>query len=182
VQPAWLRLSSGPAHPARHEGAEGPSARRRTVASCTQCPGPGQMRQCAVDPVRNRRHAIAYGSVLHAKSSPALGPRLLRAIRRPRRRYRVHSSLHASIARNKWPLYAGSGTLPGLVRSKSQEFSPCSRFLPYVFARAGLPPRVWRARLSVQSRTPGASRCLVIFGCSVGPERWPHHYKPQPLI
>jgi hypothetical protein len=55
-------------------GAEGPSAQNRTAASCTQCPGSGQMRQCAVDQVRNRRHAIAYGSVLHAKSSPALGP------------------------------------------------------------------------------------------------------------
>jgi hypothetical protein len=60
---------------AGQQGAEGPSARKRTVASCTQCPGPGEMRQCAVDPVRNRRHAITHGSVLHAKSSPALGPR-----------------------------------------------------------------------------------------------------------
>ena len=34
-----------PPDPAEHEGSEGPSVRKRTLAYCTQCPGRGQMRQ-----------------------------------------------------------------------------------------------------------------------------------------
>jgi len=60
----------------------------------------------------------------------------------PVRIRKKRSSLHALTARYKRPLYAGSGTLPGLVRSKSREFSRCSRFLPYIFARVGLPTQL----------------------------------------
>ena len=50
------------------------------------------------------------------------------------------------IARNKQPLHAGSGTSYGPVGSKLRESDPCSRFLPYVFARSGLPPLRSRAQ------------------------------------
>jgi len=45
------------------------------------------------------------------------------------------------IARNKRSLCAGRGTYPPLTQPESPETRSCSRFLPYVFARLGLPPR-----------------------------------------
>jgi hypothetical protein len=68
-------------------------------------------------------------------------PGLLRAIRRAGWRDSGHSGLHALIARNNWPPCAEVGTCRAILMSESPKFGPCSRFLPYVFARLGLAPQ-----------------------------------------
>ena len=51
-------------------GAEGPSVRKRTVATCTQCRGSGRMRDRTVDLARNRAARPVRGRAYCTQSEP----------------------------------------------------------------------------------------------------------------
>src|ERR1700752_3483407 len=84
----------------------------------------------------------------------------------------VQCGLHSMIARNKPPPCAGHGTYTHLVKAKSSESGPCSRFLPCSFTRMGLPPQIGVLRSNPRIGTGAKLGCQWlpdIFAPVLGP-------------
>ena len=67
-------LPRAPGGTRAHPGAEGPSVRKRTVATCTQCRGSGRMPDHTVDLARNRGARLVSGVRIARKVNPRVRP------------------------------------------------------------------------------------------------------------